>query len=112
MDVVVIGQGEDTFARSSSRLAGESIAGCEARSCDGDCDDRRPPRPLRDLNEFPAHDYSLIPVERYFALKGARQIDYISSQGCRFRCAFCADPAVFNAAGRASRPSASPTRSR
>ena len=45
---------------------------------------------------FRAHDYSLIPVERYFALKGARQIDYISSQGCRFRCAFCADPAVFN----------------
>ncbi|HYE85954.1 MAG TPA: radical SAM protein, partial [Vicinamibacterales bacterium] len=44
---------------------------------------------------LPAHDYSLIPVERYFALKGARQIDYISSQGCRFRCAFCADPAVF-----------------
>ena len=44
---------------------------------------------------FPAHDYSLIPVERYFALKGKRQIDYISSQGCRFRCAFCADPAVF-----------------
>ena len=48
-----------------------------------------------DLNTFPPHDYSLIPVERYFALKRARQIDYISSQGCRFRCAFCADPAVF-----------------
>ena len=50
---------------------------------------------MQDLNTFPAHDYSLIPVERYFALKRARQIDYISSQGCRFRCAFCADPAVF-----------------
>ena len=47
------------------------------------------------MNEFPAHDYALVPVEKYFALKGARQIDYISSQGCRFRCAFCADPAVF-----------------
>jgi radical SAM superfamily enzyme YgiQ (UPF0313 family) len=53
------------------------------------------PRPLRDLNEYPRHDYSLIPVERYFAMKGRRQIDYVSSQGCRFRCAFCADPAVF-----------------
>jgi radical SAM superfamily enzyme YgiQ (UPF0313 family) len=37
----------------------------------------------------------LLPIERYFALKGKRQIDYISSQGCRFRCAFCADPAVY-----------------
>ena len=54
-----------------------------------------PPRPLADLNELPRHDYSLIPVERYFALKGRRQLDYISSQGCRFRCAFCADPAVY-----------------
>jgi radical SAM superfamily enzyme YgiQ (UPF0313 family) len=53
-------------------------------------------KPLHDLNAFPAHDYGLIAVEKYFALKGARQIDYISSQGCRFRCAFCADPAVFD----------------
>ena len=37
----------------------------------------------------------LIPVERYFALKGKRQLDYISSQGCNFRCAFCSDPFVY-----------------
>lgn len=54
-----------------------------------------PPRPLRDLNQLPAHNYDLVPVERYFALKGKRQIDYISSQGCRFRCSFCADPYVY-----------------
>jgi len=35
-------------------------------------------------------------VERYFELKGKRQLDYISSQGCRFRCAFCADPFVYS----------------
>ena len=83
VDIVVSGQGEDAFRDIVDRLmAGEPV-------------DRSQSRPLKDLNEFPAHDYSLIPVERYFALKGARQIDYISSQGCRFRCAFCADPAVF-----------------
>jgi radical SAM superfamily enzyme YgiQ (UPF0313 family) len=54
------------------------------------------PRPTRDINLFPRHDYSLIPVEDYFQHKGQRQLDYISSQGCRFRCNFCADPAVFN----------------
>jgi anaerobic magnesium-protoporphyrin IX monomethyl ester cyclase len=84
VDIVVTGQGEDAFRDIVDRLiAGDTVGECESR-------------PLKDLNEYPAHDYSLIPVERYFALKGARQIDYISSQGCRFRCAFCADPAVFN----------------
>ena len=52
-------------------------------------------RPLKDIDTFPAHDYSLIQVERYFLLKKRRQLDYISSQGCRFRCSFCADPLVY-----------------
>jgi anaerobic magnesium-protoporphyrin IX monomethyl ester cyclase len=83
VDIVVSGQGEDAFRDIVDRLIdGESVAESHARA-------------LQDLNTFPAHDYSLIAVEKYFALKGARQIDYISSQGCRFRCAFCADPAVF-----------------
>jgi len=83
IDIVVSGQGEDAFRLIVDRLL------------DGDRADDRHARALKDLNEFPAHDYSLIPVEKYFALKRSRQIDYISSQGCRFRCAFCADPAVF-----------------
>jgi anaerobic magnesium-protoporphyrin IX monomethyl ester cyclase len=83
VDIVVTGQGEDAFRDVIARLIdGERVRGQVSR-------------PMQDLNRFPAHDYSLIPVERYFALKRARQIDYISSQGCRFRCAFCADPAVF-----------------
>jgi radical SAM superfamily enzyme YgiQ (UPF0313 family) len=83
VDIVVSGQGEDAFRQIVDRLlAGERVSGCESRA-------------LKDLNALPAHDYSLIPVERYFDLKRSRQIDYISSQGCRFRCAFCADPAVF-----------------
>jgi len=83
IDIVVTGQGEDAFRDVIARLIdGERVRGQVSR-------------PMQDLNAFPAHDYSLIPVERYFDLKRARQIDYISSQGCRFRCAFCADPAVF-----------------
>jgi anaerobic magnesium-protoporphyrin IX monomethyl ester cyclase len=84
VDVVVVGQGEDVFRQIVTRLVdGDRVSGRFGHSA------------LRDLNELPAHDYSLIPVDRYFALKGRRQIDYISSQGCRFRCAFCADPAVY-----------------
>ena len=98
IDGVVIGQGEETFREIVARLiGGDSIAGCpgtvtptaEGKPAHG------APRPLRDLNSFPSHDFTLVPVEKYFALKRARQIDYISSQGCRFRCAFCADPAVY-----------------
>lgn len=83
VDIVVVGQGEDAFREVIARLIdGERVRGAVSR-------------PMQQLDAFPAHDYSLIPVERYFALKRVRQVDYISSQGCRFRCAFCADPAVF-----------------
>lgn len=83
VDSVVTGQGEGAFRSLVERL----IDGGEIEPVLS--------RPMVDLNTLPAHDYSLIPVERYFALKQARQVDYVSSQGCRFRCAFCADPAVF-----------------
>ncbi|MCC7361378.1 MAG: B12-binding domain-containing radical SAM protein [Anaerolineales bacterium] len=98
VDAVVIGQGEDTFAAVVERLAaGQSLAGVAGaawRSAAG-----RPvvelPRAMRDVNALPPHNYHLIDVPRYFAAKGKRQLDYISSQGCRFRCAFCADPTVY-----------------
>lgn len=94
IDAVVVGQGEDTFVEILERLkhGGDlaGIAGCHAAGAVPG-----PPRHLRDLNDFPAHQYDLIPVERYFALKKRRQLDYISSQGCRFRCTFCADPYVY-----------------
>jgi anaerobic magnesium-protoporphyrin IX monomethyl ester cyclase len=94
IDALVTGQGEDTFAEIVERLADggglAGIAGCRVADAPPGA-----PRVLRDINAFPAHDYGLIPVERYFARKGWRQVDYISSQGCRFRCTFCADPFVY-----------------
>ena len=98
VDVTVRGQGEQTFAEIVQRLeAGRSLEGCRGctvRLADGTiCEN--PARPLAPVDAFRAHDYGLIPVERYFALKGKRQLDYISSQGCAFRCAFCSDPFVY-----------------
>jgi radical SAM superfamily enzyme YgiQ (UPF0313 family) len=99
----VIGQGEDTFAEIVERLAAnESLAGVlgcafnHSALASDSASIINPPRPLHDINTFPRHDYNLISVEEYFRLKGQRQLDYISSQGCRFRCNFCADPAVYN----------------
>lgn len=99
VDVTVQGQGEATLAEIAERLVrGESLAGCRGctyRIGGGDvC--VNPARPLEDLNALRRHRYELIDVERYYALKGKRQLDYIASQGCRFRCAFCADPYVFH----------------
>jgi radical SAM superfamily enzyme YgiQ (UPF0313 family) len=98
VDVTVQGQGEETFAEVVERLADrrdlDGCAGCTWR--DGSGAVRvNPPRPLRRIDAFRPHNYDLIPVERYFTLKGRRQLDYISSQGCQFRCAFCADPFVY-----------------
>jgi anaerobic magnesium-protoporphyrin IX monomethyl ester cyclase len=98
VDVTVQGQGEATFAEIVQRLAdGRSLQGC--LGCTVRLDDgaicANPPRELQSIEKFRAHDYGLIPVERYFELKGKRQLDYISSQGCAFRCAFCSDPFVY-----------------
>ncbi len=98
VDAVVMAQGEETFAELLGRLAsGEGLDGCAG------CAHRRPsgevaveaPRAFSAVEGFTPHDYTLLPVERYFALKGKRQLDYIASQGCFFRCAFCADPYVY-----------------
>jgi radical SAM superfamily enzyme YgiQ (UPF0313 family) len=93
VDVTVQGQGEVTFAEIVDRLVnGQPLAGCTG------CTTRvarNPSRPFEDVNTLARHDYTLLDVERYYGLKGKRQLDYIASQGCRFRCAFCADPFVF-----------------
>ncbi len=98
VDITVRGQGEETFAEILTRLVtGQSLlgcAGCTVRLADGTIHEN-PPRPLAAVEKFRAHDYKLIPIERYFKLKGKRQLDYISSQGCNFRCAFCSDPFVY-----------------
>jgi len=97
IQAVVIGQGEQTFQEIVDRWADghglEGVAGCAYQE-GGECVIERP-RLLADVNQLPAHDYTLLDVHRYYALKQRRQLDYISSQGCRFRCEFCADPYVY-----------------
>jgi len=98
IDITVQGQGEATFEELVEKLAGneaiDNISGLTFRRSDSTLV-QNPPRPLLDMNELPPPDFDLIPVERYFKLKGQRQLDYITSIGCPFRCAFCADPFVY-----------------
>ncbi len=99
VDVTVQGQGEVTFAAVVERLAeGElpaGVAGCAYRPPGREAPVANPPRPMTDMNTLPAANYGLIAVDSYFARKGRRQLDYISSVGCYYRCAFCADPFVY-----------------
>ena len=99
VDITVQGQGEVTFGELVERLANggelEGIPGLAFRTKNGEAR-QNSPRPLADMNDLPPVNYGLISVERYFKLKGRRQFDYISSAGCLFRCAFCADPFVYN----------------
>jgi radical SAM superfamily enzyme YgiQ (UPF0313 family) len=99
VDVTVQAQGEATFAEIVERFEhGQSLDGCEGctfRTASGAIV-RNPPRALVPVDAFRPHDYRLLAVDRYFGLKRKRQLDYISSQGCHFRCAFCADPFVYH----------------
>lgn len=97
IDITVAGQGEASFAELVDRLArGESPAGIAGIAYrDKDRIVANAPRALVSMDDFPRPNFDLIPVERYFAFKGRRQLDYITSIGCNFRCAFCADPFVY-----------------
>jgi radical SAM superfamily enzyme YgiQ (UPF0313 family) len=107
LDAVVVGQGEETLRELAQRLVqGRDLDGCPGTaSRRGERPVLNPPRALGDLNALPRHDYSLIPLERYFRAKRRRQLDYVSSQGCRFRCGFCADPNVYKRAWSGLDPS-------
>ncbi len=105
IDITVQGQGEQTFVEIVETLLisehGTRNTEHGPRNINGICfrDNGRisqtAPRALAEMNDLPAHDYEMLDMEAYFKLKGQRQLDYISSTGCHFRCAFCADPFVF-----------------
>ena len=107
IDITVQGQGEITFRELVACLdAGadlQAVAGIAYRDTSGAIV-QNPGRALEDMNFLPGVNYDLIEIEPYFRLKGQRQLDYISSAGCRFRCTFCADPFVFNRKWTAIQP--------
>ena len=97
IDVTVQAQGEKTFCEIVERLAEkqslDGVAGCAFRQHGASI--QNPPRPMQDMNAFAPVNYDLIPVQKYYTIKRQRQLDYISSTGCYFRCTFCADPFVY-----------------
>lgn len=97
VDITIQAQGEVTFQELCERLVKgdslEGLAGISHRINGAAVQEKA--RPLADMNELPAYNYELIDVESYFKAKNRRQFDFFTSTGCYFRCAFCADPFVF-----------------
>ncbi|MEO8361538.1 MAG: radical SAM protein, partial [Vicinamibacteria bacterium] len=97
VDACISGQGEETFREAVVKLAAgepiDSIGGLTVKR-EGVVV-KNPPRAFQNVNGFPRVDYGLIDLEKYFKFRGARRLDYCSSQGCPFECSFCADPMVY-----------------
>jgi anaerobic magnesium-protoporphyrin IX monomethyl ester cyclase len=97
IDVVVKGQGENTFIELLERY----VANKSLEDLKGICYKangvytENAERTMEDINNFAPFNYDLIDVKGYMTLSGRKQLDYISSQGCRFRCSFCADPFMY-----------------
>jgi len=99
IDISVQGQGEITFREIIMAIESGADFKHVAGICYRDENNqivKNPGRILEDMNFLPKVNYDLIDVEKYFKAKKKRQLDYISSTGCRFRCTFCADPFVFS----------------
>jgi radical SAM superfamily enzyme YgiQ (UPF0313 family) len=99
VDACVNGQGERTFEAVIEALvddAGPVLAGISGTvTLDGEEVVNGKPRPFEDVNRLPPANFALLDMERYFQFRGRRRLDYCSSQGCPFQCAFCADPMVY-----------------
>ncbi|MFZ4796087.1 MAG: B12-binding domain-containing radical SAM protein [Bacteroidia bacterium] len=98
IDIIVKGQGEITFKELLERFeTNTSLEGLQG-ICYKNAENKvisNQERTMVDINDFPAFNYDLIHIPDYMKLSGRKQLDYISSQGCRFRCSFCADPFMY-----------------
>lgn len=99
VDAVVRGQGERTFQELVARLEQgrpfDDVAGVTCRNSEGKIVSN-PNRPMEDVSNFPPAPYHLLDIDKYLRLKGdSRSLQYVSSQGCPFKCTFCVEPRIF-----------------
>ena len=104
VDVVVLGEGEETFvALLRARAAGrplDEVKGIafrrDGRVVDTGLSDRRrdvDAIPLPAWDEFPIHEY----IERHQTngINLGRSMPMLGTRGCPFRCTFCSNPAMW-----------------
>jgi radical SAM superfamily enzyme YgiQ (UPF0313 family) len=102
VDLVIRGQGEDTFKELLSALAGDDRGGLEA--IDGlswrhdGVVTNNPARAFSRMHAAPALRYDKLPDPKAYLVKtflGQRTAAHQAALGCRFRCTFCGVAAMF-----------------
>lgn len=99
VDIVVVGEGEETFLEVVRRLevirrpqAGRSLEGIAGTYYKVNGQPRgNPPRPFIELDRYSALPYQVLDIERYIAADevSERSLELPTSRGCRHRCGFC-----------------------
>jgi radical SAM superfamily enzyme YgiQ (UPF0313 family) len=107
VDIVVVGEGEETFPELVKTLT----SGAPLSDIPGICYKengaihRTGDRPFVNLDEQSPLSYHLINMDRYRRrLFGIDHISFNSSRGCTFRCSFCWDPVMHKRKWRAMKP--------
>ncbi len=107
IDVVVVGEGEATFAELVSAFeTGAPLSQVNGIFYkDGGQVRTTPSRAFVDLDQEPPLSYHLLDLELYRRrLFGVDHLTLNSSRGCTFRCAFCWDPVMHQRKWRAMQP--------
>jgi anaerobic magnesium-protoporphyrin IX monomethyl ester cyclase len=106
-DIIVVGEGEETFLDLVKALE----SGLPLRNVPGICykEDGKVRftgvRPFVNLDGQPPLPYHLINMDRYRRrLFGIDHISFNSSRGCTYRCSFCWDPVMHKRKWRAMSP--------
>jgi radical SAM superfamily enzyme YgiQ (UPF0313 family) len=104
VDVVVIGEGEETFRE----LVHVVYQGKDIANIPGTCIRKSngkivlaPQRPLIDFGKMPLPAYDLVNIHDYTGIE--YQFDYQSSRGCPFNCGFCYNTAFSGSTWRSKK---------
>lgn len=113
VDVCVLGEGEETVvdlvdAHMSGRSLAE-VAGIVYRQ-DGKAVRTARRGRVRNLDDIPEPDWTIIPIERYidhgvtYGANLGRSIPLLASRGCPFQCTFCSSPQMWTTLWAARKP--------
>jgi len=111
IDVVVLGEGEQTLADLVEALAGGGDPAQVGGLClprPGEEPLRTGPRPrIRELDSLPRPAWDLLPIENYLTQRvttgigTGRSMPMLASRGCPYRCTFCSNPGMWGTLWRA-----------